>query len=144
VDAVFLVPPDEESFRLVGERAIVINFKGVPQFDGELVEWRNRLQRVLDLPTLTGLPHRFDYALGAIGKRYAGLPDEYLVGVAREYGARYLVLPHALGEVNAVVSKSVPREPPPLPSPGIPVEGKYHARLVFENGKFYLYDLSCS
>jgi hypothetical protein len=119
VDAVFLVPPDEESFRLVAERAIVINFKGVPQFDGELVEWRDRLCRVLHLPTLQNLPHRFDAALRAIGQRYAVLPDSMLVQAARSFGARYIVAPH-------------------------PLHSEIAGRLIFENQQFYLYDLEGS
>jgi hypothetical protein len=119
VDAVFLVPPDEESFRLVGRRAIVINFKGVPQFDGELAEWRDRLCHVLHLPTLQNLPHRFDAALRAIGQRYAVLPDSILVQTARSFGARYIVVPHPLHSAVA-------------------------GRLIFENRQFYLYDLEGS
>jgi hypothetical protein len=119
VDAVFLVPPDEESFRLVARRAIVINFKGVPQFDGELAEWRDRLCGVLHLPTLQNLPHRFDAALRAIGQRYAVLPDSILVQTARSFGARYIVVPHPLHSAVA-------------------------GRLIFENQQFYLYDLEGS
>ena len=119
VDSVFLVPPDEESFRLVARRAIVINFKGVPQFDGELAQWRDRLCGVLHLPTLQNLPHRFDAALRAIGQRYAVLPTSILVQAAESYGARYIVVPHPLHSAVA-------------------------GRLIFENQQFYLYDLDGS
>jgi len=119
VDAVFLVPPDEESFRLVARRAIVINFKGVPQFDGELAQWRDRLCVVLHLPTLENFPHRFDAALRAIGQRYAVLPDSVLVQAAESYGARFIVVPH-------------------------PLHSAFAGRLIFENRQFYLYDLEGS
>ena len=73
VDAIFLVPPDEESFRVHARRAIVVNFKGVPQLGGELPEWRDRLEKVLDLdkPGLLALPRPMGRTLRAIRARYA-------------------------------------------------------------------------
>jgi hypothetical protein len=116
VDAIFLVPPNEQEFRLVARRGIIVNFKGVPQLSSELGEWRDRLCRVLDMPSLAPLPHRFDRALAAISIRYDEVPAEHLVAVAEHYGARYLLATHPLD----------------LPAP---------ARLVFERGRYHLYDL---
>jgi hypothetical protein len=116
IDAVFLVPPAEEQFRLRARRAIVVNFKGVPQFSGELIEWRHRLCDVLDLDTLSSLPHRFDRALAAIADDYDQLPAQHLARVAGLYRARYVVTSHAVSF------------PPP-------------ARSVFESGGYHLYDL---
>jgi hypothetical protein len=90
-DAVFLVPPDEQSFRLHAERAIVVNFKNVPQLSGELGEWRDRLQRVLDIPDIRRLPTPFPRTLDAIRSRYASLPPSHLGSIARRYGARYVL-----------------------------------------------------
>jgi hypothetical protein len=116
-DAVFLVPPSEESFRTSARRAIVVNFKGVPQLSSELGAWRERLCRVLDVPNLDGLPRgRFDRAVEAIARRYDELPPEHLRDAARDYGARY------------VVTRREVAFPPP-------------ARHVFESGRFHLYDL---
>jgi hypothetical protein len=95
VDAVFLVPPDEESFRLRARRAIVVNFKGVPQLSAELPEWRDRLLRVLDFPStndLLALPRPMGETLRAMRERYGTRPPEHLFRVARDYGARYVVL----------------------------------------------------
>jgi hypothetical protein len=118
IDAIFLVPPSEQEFRLAARSAIVVNFKGVPQLSGELAEWRDRLARVLDLPpTLAALPRgRFDHTLAAIAARYDQLPADHLLAVARQYHARYVV---ATRELNL---------------PG--------ATLIFESGKYQLYDLS--
>jgi hypothetical protein len=90
-NAVFLVPPDEQSFRLHGERAIVVNFKNVPQLSGELGEWRNRLQAVLDVRDIRTLPRPFPRTLDAIRARYAARSPEHLRNVARRYGARYVL-----------------------------------------------------
>jgi hypothetical protein len=92
IDAVFLVPPNEEPFRYEAQRAIVVNFKGVPPLRGELPEWRDRLKAVLDLPDLKSLPAGMTAASEAIRDRYEAMPPAYLAGVAKQYGARYLVL----------------------------------------------------
>ena len=88
----FLVPPNEEPFRYEAQRAIVVNFKGVPPLRGELPEWRDRLKAVLDLPDLKSLPAGMTAASEAIRDRYEAMPPAYLAGVAKQYGARYLVL----------------------------------------------------
>ena len=102
-DAVFLVPPDEESFRVHARRAIVVNFKGVPQLSAELPEWRDRLRDVLDLDTrgLLALPRPLGRTMRAIRARYDSLPPEHLFGVARKYGARYVVLTRRADETGA-------------------------------------------
>jgi hypothetical protein len=117
IEAMFLVPPNEEEFRVTARRAIVVNFKGVPQLSGELGEWRDRLCRVLDLPNLDVLPRRrFDRTMEAISRRYDELPADHLIDVARHYGARYIV-----------TTRELAFAPP--------------ARHVFESGRFHLYDL---
>ena len=104
-DAVFLVPPDEESFRVHAWRAIVVNFKGVPQLSAELPEWRDRLQAVLglDTPGLLHLPQPLGRTLRAIRERYDGLPAEHHATVARKYGARYVVLSRRVDLAGATV-----------------------------------------
>jgi hypothetical protein len=114
VDAVFVVPPNEQSMRFQGRRAIVVNFKAVPQLSSELGEWRRRLETVLDMP-LSELPRRFDQAHARIARRYDALPAGHLSRVAGQYGARYVITGRA-------------------------VEGL--GRAVFENGSCHLYDLS--
>ena len=93
-DAVFLVPPQEQEFRLRAQRAIVVNYKGVPQLSSELGEWRDRLADVLDLSDLRALPRPFAKTLRAIRDRYASLPPQHLEWAARRYGARYIVTNH--------------------------------------------------
>jgi hypothetical protein len=96
-DSVFLVPPDEESFRVHARRAIVVNFKGVPQLSAELPEWRDRLQDVLGLDTqgLLALPKPMGRTLMAIRARYEALPPEHHGTVAAKYGARFVILGRA-------------------------------------------------
>jgi hypothetical protein len=101
VDAVFLVPPDEESMRLKGRRAIVVNFKSVPQLSSELVEWNKRLSDVLDLRNLTQLPHDYRQVLPAIRQRYDRASSGSLVAAAGKYGARFIVATHPLEGLDA-------------------------------------------
>jgi hypothetical protein len=92
VDAVFLVPPQEEPFRYAAQRAIVVNFKGVPPLRGELPEWRDRLKTVLGLDDLHSLPRGMTAAAEAIEDRYDSLPPSHLASVARRYNARYVLM----------------------------------------------------
>jgi hypothetical protein len=113
-DAVFLVPPGETSFRLRARRAIVVNFKAVPQLSGELPAWRDRMRDVLALEDLTSLPRGYAETLRAIDARYASLPQAVLVAAAKTYGARFVVTPARLDARVAFVSP---------------------------NGRYFLYDL---
>src|SRR3982751_292351 len=84
VDAIFLVPPNEQFFRFHARRAIVVNFKNVPQLSSEMREWQQRLEIVIGQP-LTKLPRRFDQAHNAIAAYYDAQPREELVGCALRY-----------------------------------------------------------
>ncbi|HEX3356101.1 MAG TPA: DUF6798 domain-containing protein, partial [Tepidisphaeraceae bacterium] len=92
IDAVFLVPPNESEFRLQAQRAIIVNFKAVPQLGSELAEWSQRLRDVLGLDDLQKqLPNGFDKVGPAIGRIYDHRTAEELFAVARKYDARYVV-----------------------------------------------------
>ena len=100
-DAIFLVPPDEQAFRLRAQRAIVVNFKCVPQLSSELPEWRRRLDDILaldirDLPT--GGATSFERTLAEMRAIYERRPPEHLAKVAQHYNARYILLAHRLGD----------------------------------------------
>ena len=95
-DSILLVPPGESSMRLRGQRAIVVNFKAVPQLSGELPAWRDRLQAVLSIDDLRALPRGYRQTLRAMDERYATLSPGQLVSAARAYRARYIVAPRRL------------------------------------------------
>lgn len=105
VNAVFLVPPQEQSFRLHARRAIVVNYKGVPQLSGELPEWRRRLETVLDMQDLRDLPRPFEITLPEIARRYKELSEAHLCEVARRYGAQYVVSTRPLAQRGSVLSR---------------------------------------
>ena len=97
-DAVFIVPPDEQEFRLRARRAIVVNYKCVPQLSGELPAWRDRMADVLLLDDIRELPTPFERTLKEIRRRYEGRRPEHYAAVARLYGARYVLVGHSLGD----------------------------------------------
>lgn len=97
-DAIFLVPPDEESFRLRGERAIVVNFKNVPQLSAELPAWRDRLRDVLGMDDLRALDRPMARTLADLRQRYTSQSGTHLVAVARKYDARYLLATRKLDD----------------------------------------------
>ncbi len=99
IDSILLTPPDETEMRLRGQRAILVNYKCVPQLSSELPQWRDRLQDVLDLPNLMLLPKRFNATLAAIRKQYDSLTGEHLKQTAKKYDARYLVATHSLADL---------------------------------------------
>ena len=102
-EAVFLIPPDDTSFRYLARRAAVVSFKHVPQLSAELPVWRDRLRAVLDLPNLSTLPHPFPATLAAISARYRSLPADHLFAVARQYGARYVIADRRLAGEDALL-----------------------------------------
>jgi len=95
---VFLVSPVDEDFRWFAKRAIVINWKSVPQLAGELPEWHARMAAALGWETLDALP-RGSYLLAqdAMRSRYEKVDGSALFTGARRYGAQYVVAVRSLG-----------------------------------------------
>jgi len=107
----FLTPPDMEAFRLLSERAIVVDFKGVPAIPHELVEWHRRLRDVSGRPDLMTLEELAGYdamdpaRLEALRARYH---FEYVV-VRRGTERRLPGYPHAYENASFLVLGSTPR-----------------------------------
>jgi hypothetical protein len=101
IDAIFLVPPGETEFRLYGQRAIVVNFKHVPQLGGEMPEWISRLQAVLGTDDLDSLPRGYNDELAALSAKYESQTPEAMMAVAKRYGARFIIADHHLDAPNA-------------------------------------------
>jgi hypothetical protein len=100
-DAIFLAPPGEGKFRLLSRRAVVVDFKCVPQLAGELREWQQRLVDVTGVSDLGALPHGFDKLPGALNERFERQDADSLLAVAHKYGARYIVRARPLGPAMA-------------------------------------------
>ena len=115
IDATFLVSPSDETFRLHARRAIVVNFKAVPQLSGELAQWQERICDVLDIQKLNELSRPYHATLKDMEKRYEAVPDAHLSQVAQDYGARYILVRHRLGP-------------------------EWDAKVAFGSGEYVLYD----
>jgi hypothetical protein len=112
-NAIFLVPPNEQSMRVDGRRAIVVNFKAVPQLSGELAEWRRRMEKVLG-QDLRSLPRPMPQTLSAMAAIYNERPAEDLRQLAGDFGARYIVTAQ------------------PKPPLGTPINPVPHAYFVYD------------
>jgi len=98
INAVFLVPPEETAFRLEAQRAIVVNFKHVPQLSGELMVWLDRLEAVLGTTDLEHFPHGYVQTMRALDEQYNRREPRELLDVAGKLNARYVVVSRDWGE----------------------------------------------
>jgi Domain of unknown function (DUF6798) len=129
-DAVFLVPPHAASWRLVAERAVVVDLKAVPFGRAAMREWH---ERIADLAGRSGrspsalvrdlaLP-RCRWPLGPLARAYAALDGAEVRRLAAKYSARYVVreggapLPFRIRhrEGTAVLYDLTDPEPSPRP-----------------------------
>lgn len=90
-DAIFLVSPGESMFRLTAQRAIVVNFKSVPQLNAEMPAWRDRHCDVLGVPDLAKIQRGFTRVGQSMDRLYDTHMAPGLIAAARKYHASYIV-----------------------------------------------------
>ncbi len=88
--AIWLTPPNFESFRMVAQRGIVVDYTSIPFGDLALRSWKNRMATAYGPLEGAGFP-----ALRNMQTNYAGANTEHLRGVMVKYGADYAVLYNA-------------------------------------------------
>ncbi|MFN4242636.1 MAG: DUF6798 domain-containing protein [Tepidisphaerales bacterium] len=98
-DALFLVPPGEQTWRIESLRAIVINFKGIPQTRAEMPEWKRRMVDVTGEPDLMRFASTYARAMASVDAAYFALDGQRLRDVALKYDAQYVVTRVNLGNV---------------------------------------------
>lgn len=86
-DAVFVVPPELGKFRLISERAIVVDVKGLPTQDAAVLEWYTRLQACYGSPTIGE-----EAPMSQLGINYSRISGDRLEALAKRYGATHAVL----------------------------------------------------
>jgi hypothetical protein len=108
VEAIFVVPPAFGILRLVGRRALVVDFKAIPLQDGAMREWRERIRFVYGEVEAGGFP-----ALARLDQAYRAVTDSHLLRIAGRYGATHALLyadsTTALPQVYADASYKVVR-----------------------------------
>lgn len=126
-DALFLVPPGEQTWRIESLRAIVINFKGIPQTRAEMPEWKRRMIDVTGETDLLRFASTFPRALAAITAAYDALGAARLRDVARKYDANYIITRVNLEKVDGLEEIVAARDVAPpwrmyalTPAPGPP------------------------
>jgi hypothetical protein len=85
IDAVFLIPPELNSFRLGANRAIVADFKSFPFGEKQMLEWRERMLYISAITNFTenSTPE------SQIIEGYKQLPKEQILLIKEKYGAEY-------------------------------------------------------
>lgn len=92
VDALFIVPPNYQTFRVKAERAIVVDFKAFVFDDESMVEWLARLEAVVGHDNLA-----LGYGYGQeLHEAYNHQSPESLLKAADNYGADFVVVPRDL------------------------------------------------
>jgi hypothetical protein len=86
-DAIFLVNPSQGLFRVLADRAIVVDFTAFPFNDLTMAGWQQRLFDVYGIPKLTGFP-----AVPELRDNYTAITDTKMSQLKQEYGATYAVL----------------------------------------------------
>lgn len=86
-DSIFLTPPDWGAFRLLAERAIVVDFKAFPFQDPAMLEWQERLFDCYGRPAAKGFP-----AVAEMIANYHRITDERILRLKTKYGFTYVVL----------------------------------------------------
>lgn len=86
-DAVFVTPPAFGVLRIIGERALVVDFKLLPLQDEGMREWRDRIRVVYGEVQGGGFT-----ALHALEQAYRATTDVHLRELRDRYGATHAVL----------------------------------------------------
>ena len=93
-DAVFLIPPTMEDFRMKAERAIVVDFKALPFKSDQMLEWKNRIGDVTNnivIPSRAGRQQ-------ILRQGYMTLTEKDILKLKEKYGFAYILVekPQAL------------------------------------------------
>lgn len=89
-DALFLIPPDQEGFRMFAERAVVVDFKACPYLERDSAEWLDRLS------ALTGIiPGELDVTgfavLPIIAAKYDRSSWSKIQALAKQYRVSFVI-----------------------------------------------------
>jgi hypothetical protein len=86
-DAIFIAPPSFGILRIVGQRALVVDFEAIPFQDEPMREWRERIRTVYGQVQAGGHAAR-----EALDGAYRATSDARLLAAAERYGASHAVL----------------------------------------------------
>jgi len=90
-DAVFIIPPRMDDFRLGANRAIVVDWKAFPFKDSAIIEWKERIYDVTDNYENNFLFQGFS-SYSQLDKSYALMNESDFLYLSKKYDAKYLVM----------------------------------------------------
>jgi hypothetical protein len=94
VDSVILTPPSFGTFRVLSDRAIVVDTRDIPYQEDAMAEWMDRIITLYGTPSASGLESqdfgREEYE--ALDSVYLGITDETIQGLCRRYAITHAVL----------------------------------------------------
>ena len=86
-NAIFLTPPNFGTLRIIGERAIIVDFKAFPFLDEAMLEWKQRIIDCYGASKASG----FD-AMLEFDQNYKEITDSKMLYLSKKYDASYSVL----------------------------------------------------
>lgn len=89
-DALFLIPPEVESFRTKAERAVVADWKAFPFGQSAILEWRDRMYELAGRSRQESASRIV--ARAEIVNGYRQLSEDALLGLADKYDVDYIVV----------------------------------------------------
>ena len=105
-DALFLVPPGMDDFRLQARRGIFVDWKCCPMKGEEIAEWARRMNAVMGTKTMPAA----GYALHRVAmNRYTHRSLDALAALARREGLGYIIakrVPKTPSDLEKLISKS--------------------------------------
>ena len=93
-DSVILTPPSFGTFRVLSDRAIVVDTRDIPYQEDAMAEWMDRIITLYGTPDASGLENqdfgREEYE--ALDEAYLGITDETIQGLCSRYSITHAVL----------------------------------------------------
>lgn len=123
-DVLLLTPPYQDGVRFFSERAIVVDFHGLPYGGQAMQEWKTRLERVTRSGKLEGWDPDTDSLKPQrewLRERYLRLRAEEVREIAEEYGADYFLTESSFPGKDGLVARG--------------------AKIVFENSAYLVFQL---
>lgn len=97
-DASFLIPPGQDSFRLMARRAVFVDWKCCPMKGSEVLEWQRRMLQVMGTNRFPAKGYALHRAADA---RYRRRPLKALADLARKEGITHIATPMNSPDVAA-------------------------------------------
>jgi len=90
-NAIFIIPPTMEDFRLRANRAVIVDWKAFPFKDSAIIEWRDRINDITNNKQNFKRYRGFN-TYSQLNNDYLSLNNSYILYLKEKYNAEYLVM----------------------------------------------------